>query len=327
MIDGRGLPDAVLASDVWAATRAPLPLPGAGDTWTRFQGLLALGRADLSLAKLAEPHFDAQAILAELGGGSTGEQTLWAVWAAEPPDARLTAQSGANGWILNGSKAFGSGANLVTHALVTATAHDGPRLFAIDVAATVRSGGIEIGAPDWVGTGMARADTRRLSIADVSAQALGPPRGYVERPGFWHGACGVAACWLGGAHAIVQRLIDASRRRDLDPHALAHLGAVTAALDASTAQLHDVATEIDRDPQDHDRAARRRALSLRATVVSACEQALTRVAHALGPAPLAFDADHARRVADLAVFIRQHHDERDLAELGSLVSQPPAQKQ
>jgi hypothetical protein len=40
------------------------------------------------------------------------------------------------------------------------------------------------------------------------------------------------------------------------------------------------------------------------------------VGHALGPAPLAFDEDHARRVADLELYLRQHHAERDLARLG-----------
>src|SRR4249919_1622082 len=39
--------------------------------------------------------------------------------------------------------------------------------------------------------------------------------------------------------------------------------------------------------------------------------------HTLGPAPLAFDETHARRVADLEIYVRQHHAERDLADLGN----------
>ncbi|MCY7289624.1 MAG: acyl-CoA dehydrogenase, partial [Cryobacterium sp.] len=34
------------------------------------------------------------------------------------------------------------------------------------------------------------------------------------------------------------------------------------------------------------------------------------------PAPLAFDARHAGRVADLQLYARQHHAERDDAALG-----------
>ena len=40
---------------------------------------------------------------------------------------------------------------------------------------------------------------------------------------------------------------------------------------------------------------------------------------ALGAGPLAHDAEHAQRVADLSVYVRQHHGERDLAGLGELL--------
>jgi len=35
-----------------------------------------------------------------------------------------------------------------------------------------------------------------------------------------------------------------------------------------------------------------------------------------GPGPLATDEDHARRVADLELYLRQWHAERDQAALG-----------
>ena len=59
------------------------------------------------------------------------------------------------------------------------------------------------------------------------------------------------------------------------------------------------------------------ALRTRAVVADAVEQVLRQAAHALGPAPLAFDAGHAARVADLELYVRQHHAERDLAALGT----------
>ncbi|HKN99202.1 MAG TPA: acyl-CoA dehydrogenase, partial [Pseudonocardiaceae bacterium] len=42
-----------------------LPLPGAGQTARRWAALAALGRCGLALARLAEGHTDAVAILAE----------------------------------------------------------------------------------------------------------------------------------------------------------------------------------------------------------------------------------------------------------------------
>ncbi|CPU68102.1 dehydrogenase [Mycobacteroides abscessus] len=41
-----------------------------------------------------------------------------------------------------------------------------------------------------------------------------------------------------------------------------------------------------------------------------------RCAHALGPGPLTTDERFARRVADLGLYVRQHHAERDDASLG-----------
>jgi hypothetical protein len=54
-------------------------------------------------------------------------------------------------------------------------------------------------------------------------------------------------------------------------------------------------------------------------VAEAVERVLRQVGHALGPAPMAFDEQHARRIADLELYVRQHHAERDLAVLGAAV--------
>ena len=43
---------------------------------------------------------------------------------------------------------------------------------------------------------------------------------------------------------------------------------------------------------------------------------LTRVGRALGAGPLTRDAAHSRRVADLTVYLRQSHGERDLLDHG-----------
>ena len=45
-------------------------------------------------------------------------------------------------------------------------------------------------------------------------------------------------------------------------------------------------------------------------------EVLERTGRALGAAPLALDPEHGKRVADLTVYLRQSHAERDLAELG-----------
>ena len=53
-------------------------------------------------------------------------------------------------------------------------------------------------------------------------------------------------------------------------------------------------------------------------VETAVDEAITRTGRALGPAPLCEDAQHAQRVADLTIYVRQSHAERDLERLGVL---------
>ena len=57
----------------------------------------------------------------------------------------------------------------------------------------------------------------------------------------------------------------------------------------------------------------------RQLVSDAARQVLATAATALGPAPLVAVEEHARRVADLEVYLRQHHGDRDLAALGAQV--------
>ena len=52
----------------------------------------------------------------------------------------------------------------------------------------------------------------------------------------------------------------------------------------------------------------------------AAEEVLRRADHGLGPGPLATDEAHARRVADLHLYLRQWHAERDHAALGGLLA-------
>ncbi|WP_433307574.1 acyl-CoA dehydrogenase [Actinoplanes sp. CA-030573] len=287
-----------------------LPLPGHGATLERFRGLAALAREDLVKARLAEGHLDAVAILAELGGSalpaSAGER--WGVWAAAPSSVR--AEHAGGGWRLTGDRPWCSGAAWCTHALVTAVAGDGPRLFAVRNEAPHA-----VPLDDtWPAVGMAASDSRTVRFTGAPAEPVGGPGDYVGRPGFWHGGAGVAACWYGGALGIADRLYAAD---DPGPHALAHLGAVHVALGAARAVLHEAAAAIDADPK---RDAQELAVRTRLTVEAAATEVLDRVGRALGAGPLCRDAAHARRVADLTVYLRQSHAEGDLEQLGRLAT-------
>ncbi|MBX7454576.1 acyl-CoA dehydrogenase [Mycolicibacterium sp. 3033] len=295
-----------------AAGELDLPLPGRGETRARWLRLAAMAEQDVTAGRLAEAHADAVAILAELGGPRPAAGQWWGVWAAEPPDAVVVATADGDAFRLDGVKAWCSGAGLCSHALVTARLPGDRRgLFAVDLAAD----GVRPLPTTWRASGMADSDTRSVQFENTPAVAVGAPGEYLSRPGFWQGGAGVAACWLGGARAVAEPLYRRAAAGTADAHALAHLGAVDAALAAAEATLAVTADAVDADPGAPAELWARRA---RAAAETAVEEAIGRTARALGPAPLCLDGDHARRVADLSVYVRQSHAERDLERLGQL---------
>ena len=299
--------------------RLDLPLPGSGRTRQRWAAFADLAGEELSLARLAEGHADAVAILTELEGPPPPPGSRWGAWAAHPPGPALEADDHGDGWRLRGTKRYCSGARSCTHTLVTANAPDGRRLFAVAAEAFTPVLGT------WPATGMAGSDTLDVDFDDAAAQPVGGPGGYVERPGFAHGGVGVAACWYGGTREVGRTLLTAAGGRDVGPHALAHLGAVDIALRTVRTALDNAAGEIDADPRDLKGAGRFRSLRVRALADSVAAEVMDRVGRALGAGPLCLDEAHSRRVADLTVYVRQHHAERGLAELGALVAEQGTQ--
>lgn len=294
--------------------RLDIPLPGSGATRERWATFADLGEEDLSLARLGEGHADAIAIMAELGGPHSPPGSRWGVWAANPPGPNVRAGRRNGTWTLRGTKQYCSGARVCTHALVTAAAGDGQRLFA------VATDDLEPSEGTWPATGMAGSDTLDVGFPDVAAEPVGPPDGYTNRPGFSHGGVGVAACWYGGARGVARALLNAASKRDVGPHALAHLGAIDIALRTVRAALGQAADEIDADPDDARCEGPLRALRVRALTEAVASDVLARTGRALGAGPVSHDEGHSRAVADLTVYLRQHHAERDLARLGELVA-------
>jgi hypothetical protein len=166
---------------------------------------------------------------------------------------------------------------------------------------------------------MRGSDSRPVRFTDAPASEVGGPNAYLDRPGFWHGAIGVAAVWTGGAVGVAQALRRTHARRPLHAHALAHAGAVDASLAATEALLDQAAAGIDADPGDAAGATPLTARRVRAAAERAATEVIDRVGRALGPAPLALDPEHAKRVEDLALYLRQSHAERDLEEHGRVV--------
>lgn len=293
-------------------------------SWEVLSAMATLGSIDLTLARVVEPHMDAQAILSQArdttdAGLAIESDQTWGVYAAHPPGTRVDAVpcDGDPGgqWILSGTKHWCSLANRVSHALLTATRPEGgQQLFAVDLA----DAGVSVEMSEWRALGLRDVTTGALQLHGVPAQPVGEPGWYLNRPGFAWGGIVVASIWFGAAAALAGQVWAAAGRRKPDQIQLMHLGACETALDTALASLRSAAEAMD-DPETTVGQSGIVAARTRAIVADVVERVMTIVGHALGPAPLAFDEAHAKRVADLTLYLRQHHAERDLAHVGALV--------
>ena len=294
-----------------------LPLPGHGATLQRWQALAAIAAIDLSLLKLYEGHTDALAILAEIDGTNVPAGSSWGVWCAEMPGARVKLRQAPDGhWQLDGRKAWCSGAATASHGLLTAwrteTDATGPQL----VAVPMRQPGVAVSSDAWAAVGMADSASLDIDFQGARAELVGAPGDYLARPGFWQGGAGVAACWYGGTLPLAAALHGAVAEAPAparSPFRLAALGKVDLAMRATAALLREAAVWTDAHPTADASAV---ALRVRQAAEGGARLVLDEVGRALGATPFCRDARFARAAADLPVFIRQSHAERDFAALG-----------
>jgi alkylation response protein AidB-like acyl-CoA dehydrogenase len=306
-------------TDVDAALDAALQLgaissPNDGATLDLWEALATLASVDVGAARAVEPHLDALAILEQAGAlRSVTNQSTWGVYAAEGGDDPLQAFEGNGNWRLTGTKPWCSLADRVDRALITAHLPTGGRgLFEVDLSAP----GIRVAPRSWPARGLSEIPSGPVSLLDVLAVPVGGPDWYLTRPGFAWGGIGVAACWFGGAVAVARTVFEAAGSTP-NPLLAMHLGQLDGMVESGRRALAEAAQLIDAGTADDGPILAKRA---RAAVASACEGILRLSGHALGPAPLAMDATHAKRVADLQLYIRQHHAEKDDASLGNALA-------
>lgn len=291
-----------------------MPLPGSGRTAERHHHLMQMGCEGLSYARLAEAHWDAVAILKEAGREPVA--AVYGVWASEIPGQELELKTVDGAYRLVGSKHFCTGAGLIDRALVTVL-RPVPQLVDIDLRAHQEN--IDIDGSNWKTRAFAetRTGTVEFHSFPVNSDCLVGEIGfYLNRAGFWHGACGPAACWAGGAKALVDY---AARQKTNDPHALAHVGAMQANLWALECYLERAGFEIDTTPTSSCKA-QALALRVRHLVEQSCTDIVRRLERAFGPRPLAFDEEVSRRCSELQLYLRQNHAERDLERLARVRS-------
>lgn len=302
-----------------AAGDFDLPLPASGSSAERLACLAGIARRDLQVARMAEVHTDAIAILCE-ARRTPRSDALYGVWAAEDPSSRLELveasrfDTDVGSRVLRGTKAFCTGSSLLDRALVTVRGPSGVLLVDVDL----RQPRVAFDASTWRTPAFRDTVTAVATFDDVAVNdtdIVGPPGWYLDRVGFWHGACGPAACWAGGALGLVDHAIAVASAKSPAPHLDAQVGAL-AALGWSLAAFLDVAGhEIDQCPGETSEAMQR-ARMLRHRVERTVTEVIDLHGRAVGPRSLIQDTSVLRRVEELQLYVRQHHGERDLEAIG-----------
>ncbi len=316
---GSGVNAATALTALVAQHLDDLPVPGGGDTLGRWRALAAVAAIDLSLAKLYEGHTDALAILRELRAAEPQAKGTWCVWAAEAPQARVhITPAGLNIVHLSGTKSWCSGAATAEHALLTAwdAAADAPQL----VSVHLRQPGVVVDSSPWKAVGMAGSASLDVHFDGATGHLVGDSGAYLQRPGFWQGGAGIAACWWGGAVGIGLALKNSQASQPasaLSSFKLAALGKVELALAETAAVLREAAAWIDAHPAAD---ASRVVLTARLSAEQCAKRVLDEVGAAMGATPFCRDEKFAKAAADLPVFIRQSHAERDCQALGERIS-------
>lgn len=301
------------------------PQPASGHTLERLSFFAAAAAADVTAARVLEPHLDAVTILDEhdRGGAQTAAGQTWGVFAAEGPSSTLVAHEANGKWILSGVKPWCSLGGRLTNALVTVRTNSGEsRLFQVDLRqAVVRSDEVP-----WVSRGLADVESGPLVMDAATAAPVGDTGWYLTRPGFRWGGIGVAACWWGGCVPLFTEIVAKSKHGAPHPLVASRVGRLYRALESARLHLERSAAYIDRaqtttDVEDDAEQIAVLAHAVRGVVADAVDETLAATRDILGPAALALDEPIARRFADLEIYASQYHrgpDDTSLsAHLGS----------
>ncbi|MEO8539394.1 MAG: acyl-CoA dehydrogenase [bacterium] len=301
----QGLPIGERLSMLVRAGELELPTPGRGATWTRFGALTEIAADDLSLARLAEGHADALAILNE-AGEKPSPTVLYGVWAA----GSATHDGGMPGRV-GGLKQYCSGSGIIDHALITAE-HNGERLLEVNTS----SPGVAADETSWPAVGMAQSASMDVRFVDAPVlRQVGDIGFYQGRAGFWMGSLNVAAVWYGGALGLARSAREHALQRSPN---LALLAELETAIMQMQLLMKAAANDTDLAPDRSPAHLELRALRIRHSIYAGSLDVLKLAAEIGGTEAATHDAAQARRLADLPVYLRQHHPSKDLSRAGEL---------
>jgi alkylation response protein AidB-like acyl-CoA dehydrogenase len=340
-------PDGVFPAGDLAALRAlgvlAAPLPrdeGGTGLGTSPDGaadcaalLMALGRGSVALGRIVEGHVNALKLVlrdaapdaAAAACDDARRGALFALWVTDPLDAPALAVRRASGrLVLDGGKAFCSGAGHADRALVTARDEDGQaRMLLVPLHGAERVAPLSSSL-----AGVRGAATGQVSFSGVTLPAtamIGEPGDYLREPDFSAGAWRGSAVAAGALAALVEEMRAqlAARGRLDDPHQRARFGRVLVCAGTARLWVEAIGPEAEDPANDPAWVAARVNLG-RTAVEAACLEGLTLVQRSLGLQAFLRGGTVERMGRDLATYLRQPAPDEALHEAAGHFATPGA---
>ena len=235
---------------------------------------------------------------------------VYGVWASRSAGTGVAARPDGAGWHLDGELRFASGIDVVDRALLPGWVDADTHLL-FDVAADAVSADRDSLAHRR--DGRVALVHRAASMPCAADDVVGPENFYLRRPRL----PGRRARRRGRLGRRCPVRAGAGRRRAAPVPPAAHQ---TRRLGVMEQAVWQARTAVDATARrlpglDGDRLGRE-TTAARTAVVAACEQVVDEASRIVGPGGLSGDARLARTLADLAIFVRQHHVDLALEAAG-----------
>lgn len=292
----------LFASGVLARLATTASGPRVQEAVTLFR---SLGRASLSVGRLAEGHVNALRLIDLYGNEdqiarfrmAAEDGELSGVWGAEGAVAVSIDRTDGQIVRLAGGKRFCSGLGLVRHAVVTARGEEGVQLVIVDAGDQRRQD-----ASGWKTTGMRATESGSYDLNGIRGELLGKPGDYLREPWFEGGIWRYAALHCGALEALAGAVRDRVAMLD-DPGPMRAARLVELTRLAQTARLwveHAAGAVEAADTPDIVAA-----LLAREAVEEACLRGIAIADRALGTRAFMEGTGVERIRRDLAFFLRQ----------------------
>jgi alkylation response protein AidB-like acyl-CoA dehydrogenase len=298
--------------------KPPLQAP---ETKRLLRVLAAVGRGNLSVGRIYEGHVNALLLIQWYGATSQREHfeicasggDLFGVWNTDVREDPAHIENG----ILRGAKSFASGADGLTHAVITVFSPAGRQMLIVPVK------GLSVDRSWWKPLGMRASGSHIVNFNEIVRDdvLLGQPDDYLREPRFSAGIIRCVAVHVGGVHAVFDATIAHLKvtRRANDPHQRHRLAQMATEIATGYAWL-DYAAANFACMERHSPASLIACMNAgRGAIERAALNVLELAERAVGMAGMMSPHPLERLIRDLRTYLRQPNPDGALAAIGSAV--------